>query len=90
MPFVSCRLQGKDLLFIWVPKESLERFEYLNTCIILAAVWRIDDRQTRLVAEETISEGILTIQVRDNVGWHKVIEVDISRSGWGRLGGAVG
>ena len=80
MPFVSCCdciVQGKDLVLIWVDAlESLDSFEYLNS-ITLAAVWRMDDIGSR----EIISEGILTIHIRENVGSRKMIEVDISGNG---------
>lgn len=80
MPFVSCCdwiVQGKDLVLIWVDAlESLESFEYLNN-ITLAAVRRIDDTGSR----EIVSEGILTIHVRENVGSRRMIKVDVSGSG---------
>lgn len=56
--------------------DSLERFKYLNS-IILATVWRTDDREKELAERDQVD--IIIIQIRDEGGLQEVVKVDVRK-----------
>lgn len=57
--------------------DSLERFKYLNS-IILATVWRTEDREKELAVERP-SSGYYNNQIRDEGGLQEVVKVDVRK-----------